>query len=165
MTPKPASQAYSSANPAVVVANDSTPNTAIGVNRGGNMSVEVGVYPAGDPTCLYDGHRHPFFSSRGQGVARTSREGDRDDRTASTVRSITLRNGACPYLGNGPADRHLHVLDATKQSDRNRRAAEPNQPPSTGGGPHRTATTNTHWHVRTRPNGTTGLLVLFAWRT
>ena len=33
---------------------------AIGVNRRGDMSVEVSVYPASDLTRLYDGHRHPF---------------------------------------------------------------------------------------------------------
>ena len=33
---------------------------AIGVDRGGDMSVEVGVNPASDQTRLYDGHRHPF---------------------------------------------------------------------------------------------------------
>ena len=40
-----------------------TEHTAIGIDRGGDMNVEMGVYPAGDLTCLYDGHRHPFFSS------------------------------------------------------------------------------------------------------
>src|SRR4051794_847759 len=35
------------------------------------------------------------------GVARTSREGDRDDQPVRAGRSITLRNGACPnYLPN-----------------------------------------------------------------
>src|SRR6202163_3867460 len=34
--------------------------------------------------------------SNGQGVARTSREGDRDDQPVHPGRSITLRNGACP---------------------------------------------------------------------
>src|ERR1700680_4823043 len=34
--------------------------------------------------------------SNGQGVARTSREGDRDDQPVRAGRSITLRNGACP---------------------------------------------------------------------
>jgi hypothetical protein len=48
------------------------------------MSVQMGVYPASDLACLYDdGHRHPFSVEDGQGVARTSREGDRDDRTAA----------------------------------------------------------------------------------
>jgi hypothetical protein len=35
-----------------------------------------------------------------------------------TDRSITLRNGACPYVATAPVDRHLHILDATNQSDR-----------------------------------------------
>src|SRR6476620_8074671 len=34
--------------------------------------------------------------SNGQGVARTSREGDREEHAARTANSITLRNGACP---------------------------------------------------------------------
>ena len=33
------------------------------VERGGDVSVEVGVNPASDRTCLYDGHGHPFFCS------------------------------------------------------------------------------------------------------
>ena len=85
--------------------------TAVGVERGGDVDIQMGVDSAGDRTRLYDGHRHPFSVQLGQGVARTSREGDRDDRTALTDRSITLRNGACPYPTHGPADRHLHILD------------------------------------------------------
>ena len=37
-----------------------------------------------------------LLSQTVQGVARTSREGDRDEHAARTANSITLRNGACP---------------------------------------------------------------------
>jgi hypothetical protein len=38
-----------------------TKHATVSVERGGNVSVEVGVNPASDRTCLYDdGHRHPF---------------------------------------------------------------------------------------------------------
>jgi hypothetical protein len=33
---------------------------AVGVERGGDVNIEVGVNPAGDWVCLYDGHSHPF---------------------------------------------------------------------------------------------------------
>ena len=38
---------------------------AIAVHGGGDMSVEMGVHPTSDLTCLYDGHGHPFFCSSG----------------------------------------------------------------------------------------------------
>jgi hypothetical protein len=43
----------------------------------------MGVDPAGDRARLDDGHRHPFSVEVGQGVGRTSREGDRPDRAAA----------------------------------------------------------------------------------
>ena len=43
---------------------------------------------------------------------------------------------------DGPADRHLHMLDATNQSDRNRRAADRSHPQRTGGGPQFSAATS-----------------------
>ena len=48
---------------------------------------------------------------------------------------------------DGPADRHLHMLDATNQSDRNRRAADRSHPQRTGGGPQSRGHLNTHWHT------------------
>src|SRR5918994_482744 len=38
---------------------------------------------------------HPFLCNWVQGVARTSREGDRDEQAVGAAGSITLRNGAC----------------------------------------------------------------------
>jgi nucleoside-diphosphate-sugar epimerase len=38
------------------------------------------------------------------------------------------------------SDKHLHMLDATNQSDQNRRAADRSHPPRTGGGTNRAAT-------------------------
>ena len=35
-------------------------HTAVAVERGGDMDIEVGVDPTGDRACLYDGHGHPF---------------------------------------------------------------------------------------------------------
>ena len=43
--------------------------------------------------------------SNGQGVARTSREGDRDEQLRQQ-RLDTLRNGACPSRARSPADMH-----------------------------------------------------------
>ncbi len=35
--------------------------SAVGIDRSGDMEVEVGVDPTGDQgPVLYDGHRHPF---------------------------------------------------------------------------------------------------------
>ena len=56
-----------------------TQDAAVVVQRGGDVHIEVGVDSTGDRTrALYDGHCHPFSRSNGQGVARTSREGDRE---------------------------------------------------------------------------------------
>src|SRR5215207_10728510 len=38
---------------------------------------------------------HPFLCNWVQGVARTSREGDRDEQAVGAASSTTLRNGAC----------------------------------------------------------------------
>ena len=38
-----------------------TDHPAVAVNHSGNVNVKVGVYPAGHPARLYDGHRHPFL--------------------------------------------------------------------------------------------------------
>jgi hypothetical protein len=35
------------------------------VERGGDVSIGVGVHPAGDGACLYDGQRHPFSEVEG----------------------------------------------------------------------------------------------------
>ena len=35
-------------------------HAAVGVERGGDMDIEVGVDPTGDRARLYDGHGHPF---------------------------------------------------------------------------------------------------------
>ena len=69
--------------------------------------------------------------SNGQGVARTSREGDRDEPLLSTASSITLRNGACRL---SPCDRRQTPTDLddqrvrpnTETADRN--AHHPDEP-------------------------------------
>ena len=113
-----ASQACSSANPAVVVGNDSTPSTPpLAVERGGDVNVEVGVDPAGDRTRLYDGHGHPFSVQVVKGWhARPGKE------TVTiglrlTGRSITLRNGACPCSSRQPgrqASRHARCHQSVR---------------------------------------------------
>ena len=46
------------------------------VDHSGHVYVGVRVNTRRHRTCrLYDGHRHPFLSQLGQGVARTCREG------------------------------------------------------------------------------------------
>ena len=73
-----------------------TQHSAVRIDRGCNMHISMRVDSARHRArALYDGHRHPF-SLNGQGVARTSREGDRDEHAARTANSVTLRNGACP---------------------------------------------------------------------
>ncbi len=49
---------------------------AIAVHGGGDMSVEVGVHPTSDLTCLYDGHGHPFFCSSGLTLIGHENPGD-----------------------------------------------------------------------------------------
>ena len=67
----------------VVVGNDSTPDAPPLAQRRGDVNIQMGVDSTRDRTRRsYDGHSHPFSVSRDQGVARTSREGDRDERTA-----------------------------------------------------------------------------------
>src|SRR5207247_7154930 len=46
-----------------------------------------------------------------QGVARTSREGDRDDQPVRAGRSITLRNGACLYRSQNVATTNTTTVD------------------------------------------------------
>ena len=142
--PKRHSQACNSANPAVVVGNDSTPSTpplassaaATWTSKWVSTPPVIGrVLRWSSPSLL---------CSSGQGVARTSREGDRDDRTALTDRTITLRNGACPYPPTVPTDRHHHCR-CSNQSDRAAGAAErsPAAPAAeTRSTPHR----HSHWH-------------------
>jgi hypothetical protein len=80
-----------------------TEHAAVGVNHGGDMNVEVGVYPASDLARLYDGHRHPFSVEACKGWhARPGKE-------TVTIglqpkgRSITLRNGACQCWAYDPS--------------------------------------------------------------
>jgi hypothetical protein len=96
---------------------------SIGVECGGDMDIEVGVDPTGDRARLYDGHGHPFSVRIGQGVARTSREGDRDDRAAAN-RPIDHppERGVPKSHPEVSVDRHLNLLDAPNQSDRSRRS-------------------------------------------
>src|SRR5579862_4762076 len=72
-----------------------------------------------------------------QGVARTSREGDRDEPLREQPLD-TLRNGACPYPARQPVDMHpaTSVLP-TSQTDR-RTTTERNAHHQHDGGP-------THW--------------------
>jgi hypothetical protein len=106
--------------------------TAVDVQRGSDVHIQMGVDSAGDRARLYDGHRHPFSVQLGQGVARTSREGDRDDRLRLTDRSITLRNGACPYP---PTGRPTRIVSMPDKSHRTVGAADRSPPPSQAGGP------------------------------
>ena len=60
------------------------------------MDIEMRVHTPDDwARDFYDGHQHPFLCNWVQGVARTSREGDRDEPAVGPAGSITLRNGAC----------------------------------------------------------------------
>ena len=73
-----------------------TQHAAGSINCRRDMHIQMGIDSARDRArALYDGHAIPS-QSNGQGVARTSREGDRDEHAALTASSITLRNGACP---------------------------------------------------------------------
>jgi hypothetical protein len=38
-----------------------TEHPTVAIERSGDMNVQMGVNPASDQTCLYDGHRHPFL--------------------------------------------------------------------------------------------------------
>src|SRR6266849_3927351 len=60
------------------------------------MHIRVGIDSARHWTrALYDGHLPSLLLQPVQGVARTSREGDRDEPLRQQ-RLDTLRNGACP---------------------------------------------------------------------
>ena len=87
-----------------------------------------------------------LLSSTDQGVARTSREGDRDDRTASTGRSITLRNGACPCMAATRSTNISNTLDAPTSQTRAAVAADRSHPQRTRGG-RPEANTHTHWAI------------------
>src|SRR5436190_10583804 len=96
-TPKRASQPCNSRNPVGVVANDSTPNTPPLPSTAAATctSACVSTPPVTRRVLSTMVIAIPSLSN-GQGVARTSREGDRDDQPVRAGRSITLRNGACP---------------------------------------------------------------------
>ena len=77
------------------------------------MHIEVGVHAPDDGARdFYDGHL-PSLPVQGRGVARTSREGDRDEKAVSAATSITLRNGAClvtePCSKHGAGERSHHL--------------------------------------------------------
>ena len=84
-------------NPAGVVANDSTPNTPPFASTAAATctSACVSTPPVTGRVVSTMVIAIPSASTV-QGVARTSREGDRDEHAALTASSITLRNGACP---------------------------------------------------------------------
>jgi len=71
------------------------------------------------------------------GVARTSRDGDRDDQPVAAGRSITLRNGACPI----PDPRQ----NQKRASDRNVQATT-----NTMVDPNQLAPTHPHWAIWAR---------------
>ena len=116
-------------------------HTAVGVDRGGDVSVEVSVNPAGDRARLYEmviaipslfklvkgWHARPGKETVTIGLRQQA------DRSPSGT-------GRAHVWTDGPVDRHLHMLDATNQSDRNRRAADRSHPQRAGGGPSRAAT-------------------------
>ena len=73
-----------------------TQQAADRIDRGGDMHIEMRVdTPTIGRATSTMAICHPFSRSTGQGVARTSREGDRDEPAAAAASSITLRNGAC----------------------------------------------------------------------
>ncbi len=94
---------------------------AVGVERSGNVNVQVGVTPPVIWRVSTMVIAIPALFNVGEGVARTSREGDRDDRPASTDRSITLRNGACPYRRRRRPT-GISRFTMPNQSDRTRRS-------------------------------------------
>jgi hypothetical protein len=51
---------------------------------------------------------HPFLCKWVQGLARTSREGDRDERAVAAASSIALRNGACLVEAGEGSEPHQH---------------------------------------------------------
>ena len=89
--------------------------------------------------------------SSGQGVARTSREPDRDERVAGlTVRSITLRNGACPFQADSCQPTSTFVTSVPKsKSGRHASNAERTDRHQQPGGSCTTAHPHTHWQICT----------------
>ena len=97
-------------------------HAAVGIERGGDMDIEVGVDPTGDRARLYDGHRHPFSVQVVKGWhARPGKETVTIGLRQQTDRSPS-GTGRAHVRPTTPIDRHLDVLDATNQSDRSRRS-------------------------------------------
>ena len=91
-----------------------TQHAAVRVDRGRDMHIEMRVDSARDRArALYDGHRHPF-SLNGQGVARTSREGDRDEHAAQQRARSPSGTGRA-QLRPRPATRHGNVATTITQ--------------------------------------------------
>ena len=86
IVPKPVSQPCNCANPAGVVANDSTPNTPPFASTAAATctSTACRLHPSSGACSLR--WSSPSLLSNGQGVARTSREGDRDESTVRTAK-------------------------------------------------------------------------------
>src|SRR6476660_7442401 len=84
--------------------------------------------------------------SNGQGVARTSREGDREEHAAPTANSITLRNGACPIPSTHDDRQAPNEPQCINKSDR-RASAERSGLNQPNGGPE------LHHHILTGRSG------------
>ena len=147
--PNEHSQACKSANPAVVVGNDQTPSrpplassaAATCTSRWvstppviGRVSTMVIAIPS-QFNLVKGWHARPGKETVTIGLRLTDR-------------SITLRNGACPYPTHGPADRHLDILDVpTSQTG-------PQEPLTVAHRPHEPVdrhqvdTTSTTWDER-----------------
>jgi hypothetical protein len=77
------------------------------VDRCSDVDIEAAVHtPTIGPVTSTMDICHPFLCNWVQGVARTSREGDRDEQAVGAASSITLPNGAC-LVGAGDRS-HTH---------------------------------------------------------
>ena len=96
-------------------------HAAVGVQRGGDMNIQMGVHPAGDRARLYDGHRHPFSVQVVKGWhARPGKETVTIGLRQQTDRSPS-GTGRAHVCAHDPIDRHLNVSMPDK-SDRSRRS-------------------------------------------
>ena len=84
----------------------------------------------------------PSLLSQTVRVARTSREGDRDDQPVRAGRSITLRNGACPI-----PDRRQQTTRVPPERTRHHQHH---------GGPHNPEPADPHWQIWRGRDSTTG---------
>ena len=111
-------------------------HATVGVQRGGDMNIEVGVHPTSDRARLYDdGHRHPFLVQLIKGWhARPGKEtvtiGLRQQADRSP--SGTGRAHVCAATRSTSIS---NTLDAPTSQTRAAVAADRSHPQRTGGGP------------------------------